>query len=415
MSEPVKTRPVARDASTPARVPRVAHLIDSLDVSGGAERQLVSNLRSFDHSQISHHVVLIKSSSTSRASDLPETVHTWVLSEEGAAMSRLEVTRALHRLVKREGFDLIHASLPDSALAARLVGMFTGVPVVESLVNISHEAIRTVDNPAVTRPKLAFHRWLDRITTMRVRRFHAVSEAVADSWTDTVGIDRDRIDVIPRGIDMSVFHTDDHGREANRTAVLEEFDLPNDTFLVMAVGRLEPQKGHRYLIEATHLLTEEIPQLRVLLVGRAGSSAPRLEAEVKELGLEDVIVMTGSRTDLPRLLSASDVFAFPSLFEGNGGNAMIEAMAMGLPVVTTGAAPMTDLIPDDRHGILVPRRDPEALADAIRVLHSQPGLRSKLGDAARKRTEGFLTPEGAADRYEDWYRSLLGVPTEHEE
>ncbi|HSM44463.1 MAG TPA: glycosyltransferase [Acidimicrobiia bacterium] len=389
----------------------MAHLIDSLDVSGGAERQLVSNLRSFDHSQISHHVVLIKSSSTSRASDLPDSVDTWVLSEDGAAMSRLEVTRALHRLVKREGFDLIHASLPDSALAARLVGMLTGVPVVESLVNISHEAIRTVDNPAVTRPKLAFHRWLDRLTTMRVRRFHAVSEAVADSWTDTVGIDRDRIDVIPRGIDMSVFHKDDRGREASRRAVLEEFGLPKDTFLVVAVGRLEPQKGHRYLIEAAHLLTEEIPEMRVLIVGRAGSSAQRLEAKVKELGLEDVIVMTGSRTDLPRLLSASDVFAFPSLFEGNGGNAMIEAMAMGLPVVTTAAAPMTDLIPDDRHGILVPRRDPEALADALRVLHAQPKLRSQLGDAARKRTEGFLSPEGAADRYEDWYKSLLGVPT----
>lgn len=408
MSEPASTRPI--DTPAPAsRPPQVAHLIDSLDVSGGAERQLVANLRAFDHDLIRHDIVLLKSADVSRAADIPESVNMWLLGDKGKPMSRRQATLALYRLVRRERFDLLHASLPDSALAARLVGMATGTPVVESLVNISHEEIRTVDNPGVTMSKLRMHVWLDRLTTFRVERFHAVSNAVADSWADTVKIDRKRIDVIPRGIDRGQFGVSESEREELRASVLEELDLPDDTFLVLAVGRQEPQKGHRYLLEAAHGLRETIPNLHVLIVGRNGLASGRLEALMTDLDLGDIVTMTGSRTDLPRLLAAADVFAFPSLFEGNGGNAMIEAMAIGLPIVTTGVAPMTDLVPSDEFGLLVPRTDPAALADALARLAADPGLRARLGAAARNRAAGFATPEESARRYEEWYRQVLGV------
>ncbi len=408
MTDPTGTSPVEIHAPR-SGPPRVAHLIDSLDVSGGAERQLVANLRAFDHDLIRHDIVLLKSAEISRAADIPESVGTWVLGEKGKPMSRREATMALYRLVRRERFDLLHASLPDSALAARLVGLATGTPVVESLVNISHEEIRTVDNPGVTMPKLRMHVWLDRLTTFRVRRFHAVSNAVADSWADTVKIDRDRIDVIPRGIDRGQFGVENAERREHRASVREEFGLSPQTFLVLAVGRQEPQKGHRYLLEAAHQLREAIPDLHVLIVGRTGLASGRLNALMKDLDLRGVVTMTGSRTDLPRLLAAADVFAFPSLFEGNGGNAMIEAMAIGLPIVTTGLPPMTDLVPSDEFGVLVPRTDSDALAEALTKLEADPDLRRRLGAAASERAAGFATPEESARRYEDWYRQILGV------
>lgn len=390
------------------RTPRVAHLIDSLGISGGAERQLVANMRSFDHDLIHHDVVLLREAKASRVADLPSSVHTWLLND-GKPTGRIRSALSLHKLVNEQKFDLIHASLPDSALIARMVGLATGTVVVESLVNISHEPIRTVDNPSVTPTKLQLHTWLDRITTARVRRFHAVSDAVAESWSRTVKIDPGRIDVVPRGIDLSEFTVDEVSRAEHRRSVREEFGLNSDAFLVLAVGRQEPQKGHRYLLEAASLLTSRIPDLHVLIVGREALSSQTLVSQVEELDLTNTVTMTGARRDLPRLLAATDIFAFPSLFEGNGGNALMEAMAVGLAIVTTGAAPMTDLVPNERYGILVPPRDAEKLASALARLASEPDLRSRLGDAARERAQGFASPEELARRYEAWYRSILDI------
>jgi glycosyltransferase involved in cell wall biosynthesis len=386
--------------------PKIAHVIDSLSISGGAERQLVANLRAFDHDLIEHHVVLLHEAAETRRSDLPPAVHVWNLGENGAAMTRARAAKRLVDLVRRERFDLVHASLPDSGLAARVVGMLTPTRVVESLVNISHEPIRAVDNPNVTEGKLRLHTWLDRLTMRGVDRFHAVSQAVADSWQRVVGIDPARIEVIPRGIDQTWLRSD--VTENSRSDVRSEFGFPEEAFLVIAVGRLEPQKGHRYLLEAVAELSEAIPQLRVLIVGRQGIASPAIERQLKTSDLENTVVLAGARRDVSRLLAASDVFAFPSLFEGNGGNAMIEAMAMGLPVITTSSPPMTDLIPDNDHGRLIPRRDSTALLQALVELHADADLRARLGKTAKERAMGFASPADISQRFEGWYRQILG-------
>ena len=393
---------------TQSKVPRVAHVIDSLDISSGAERQLVANLRAFDPSAIEHHVVLMRKTPTSRVADIPSSVRLhWLEDSNGRGRSRLGYARELAALTREHGFDLIHASLPDSALASRIAGMTTRTPVVESLVNISHEQIRTIDNPKVTRTKLAFHTWLDRLTTRKVRRFHAVSRAVADSWAQVVRIKPSLIDVIPRGIDRAQFGSTEEQRERNRASVIQEFEFPESTFLVVAVGRQEPQKGHRYLLEAADRLRDQLPNLRVLLVGRRGLATRNLDSIIEDLSLQEIVRMIGPRRDVARLVAAADVFAFPSLFEGNGGNALIEAMSMGVPVLATNIAPITDLIPDETCGVLVPRTDSPALATALSHLAADPDLREKLGRAGAERATGFPTPEEVARVYEDWYRGLL--------
>lgn len=388
------------------RRPRVLHVIDSLSISGGAERQLVANLNSFDHSTIEHHVAILRTSEDSRAGDLPPAVRVRTLGNEGDDLSRIRAAMKLIRLIRADGIDLVHASLANATMAARLAGMVTGTPILESLVNISHEDIRTVDNPSVTTWKLRFHIIIDRLTTWRVTRFHAVSQAVAESWAKVIKIDPARIDVIPRGIDLPALHAR-LGEEETRVTVRKEFDMPADAFVVVTVGREEPQKGHRYLIEAAAAARPALPAARYLIVGRRGNASPAIERLIAELAVDDIVIRAGSRRDIPRLLAAADVFAFPSLFEGNGGNALIEAMAMGLPVITTGAPPMTDLVPNDEFGILVPLMDPDALAAALVRLHSSDELRSTLGEAAKSRSRTFLTPAAAADVYEALYRKML--------
>jgi glycosyltransferase involved in cell wall biosynthesis len=189
--------------------------------------------------------------------------------------------------------------------------------------------------------------------------------------------------------------------------VFDEFDLPSDAFLILTVGRVEPQKGHRYLVEAMAALRQRLGSARVVIVGRSGHASPMVERLVEENGLEDVIRLVGGRRDVRRLLVASDLFVFPSLFEGNGGNAMIEAMAAGLPIITTGASPMTDLIPNSEFGVLVDRCDSHGLAEAIHALANDRDRRKRLGEAARERASGFSSPAQAARAHQEWYATLL--------
>lgn len=384
----------------PART--VLHVIDSLDISGGAEKQLVANLNSFSDPRLVHELAILKTTETSRLGDIPDRVPVHVLFRPDETPTRWTTTSRLRALTQTRRPDLVHASLPMSSLATRLVCATTKTSGVESLVNISHEPVRTVDNPNVTETKLRFHTILDRMTLRSLSGFHAVSQAVAESWVETTGIDRTKVRVIPRGVDLSSFSAG--SPDSN---LRDEFGLPAEATVVLSVGRVEPQKGHRYLVEAAESLRETHPSLRFLIVGRAGNSSPAIEKLINDNGLGDRVILTGPRRDLPRLLASADIFAFPSLFEGNGGNAMIEAMASGLPIITTGHPPMTDLIPDDEHGRLIERCDSDGLAQALAQLADSADLRRRLGSAARRRAETFLSPQEVALQQEDWYLDLV--------
>ena len=386
---------------------RVAHVIDSLDVSGGAEKQLIANLRAFDRDRLTHELILIKSASESRLDDVPDDIETTILFPDQKGVARRQIVTRLVQQARAEKYDLMHAALPDSALATRAVGMATRTLAVESLVNISHEGIRTVDNPAVTNSKLRAHSMLDRLSMKGIDRFHAVSSAVADSWCRTVGLDRQRIVVIPRGVDhgqLGAVRDLPDGAHVETRATL---GVDADAFLVVSVGRQEPQKGHRYLIEAAHRARGSIDRLRVVIVGREGNSTTAIKDLVDQLGASDTVQLAGPRHDVAEILAASDVFAFPSLFEGNGGNAMIEARAAGLPIITTNAEPMTDLVPDDGVGMLIERFDVEALSRALVKLFNDKGLRAKLGEAAYQRALTFPSPEKVAKQVENWYFETL--------
>lgn len=342
-----------------------------------------------------------------RRSEIPGDVEVNYLFSEGEATSRPRIVSRLRSFVREKKPDLVHASLAASSLATRVVARMDNVKAVESLVNISHEPVRTIDNPSVTRSKLRFHTLVDRVTMAALEGFHAVSQAVADSWINVVGLDGDRIRVIPRGVHLDAPMPGPEERSLARRAIQEELGLRQDVLLVLNVGRIEPQKGHRYLIDAFSNLGSRHPDVHLVLVGRPGNSSPAVERQVSELGLSDRIHLVGARADVSSFLNAADIFAFPSLFEGNGGNAMLEAMAAGLPILTTAHPPMTDLIPDSSVGLLSPRGDVSAITEALDRLATDGELRSELGRAARTRVETFLRPHEVAKEHESWYVELL--------
>lgn len=366
----------------------------------------MANLRRFRDPRLSHHLVCLYAEDYgTRAPDVPpDTPVTYLYGDGVRRAGRLQTIRRLHHAIGDLHPDLIHCSVAEASLASRIVGMTRRVPVIESLINISHEQVRTVDDPAVKRWKLRAHTMADRFTARAVTRFHALSEAVADSWQRTVGISPSRITVIPRGVDVDDLQR--QGREGNSRA---DLGLPSAVPLILAVGRQAAQKGHRYLIAALPEVLQAVPQARLVIAGQPGNMTPDLQAMVQQLGLADTVIMVGARDDVPALLAACDVFVYPSLFEGLGV-ALLEAMAAGCACVTSDVPPLSEVVTDGVTGLLVPSRDPAALAAAmLRLLHDRE-LASALGSAARLHIASDYPLQAAADRIESLYREVLSLP-----
>jgi glycosyltransferase involved in cell wall biosynthesis len=390
----------------------VLHVINSIGLSGGAEAQLVANVRRFSDPQIAHHVAyLYHGERDSWAAELSVPVTRINGSSDRAALlvSGLRLLRLVHTLEP----DLIHCSLMDASLLSRVVGRLTRTPVLESLVNISHEPIRTVDSGAVKMWKLGIYQWLDRLTMSRVTAFHALTDEVARSWVQTVGLDPGRITVIPRGISLDALGAA-RLSQVERDRFRRELVGDPNALLVLAVGREEPQKGHRYLLEAFSAVRDRRPDAHLVMAGRGGSSSSALDATVDELGIGSSVHRLGIRTDVYRLMRASDLMVFPSLYEGLGVS-LIEGMGSGLPVVVFDRPPMNQIVNDHETGLVVADRDPKALAEAILALATDTQVAMQLGANAEARVRADYDIAETARRVEELYREVLAGATRQQD
>lgn len=306
--------------------------------------------------------------------------------------------------LRRSPPDLVHTMLFEADLLGRLAAAGTGIPVLSSLVNTSYEPARFRD-PNISRPRLRAVQVLDALTgRLLTTHFHALTGAVKDSAVRTLRLPPERITVVPRGRSPARLGTPGPERRerARRALGLE----PGDE-VVVNVGRQDYQKGHRFLVEAAALLAPERHRLKVVVAGKEGRMTPELRRLSAERGLEGTVRFLGNRSDVPDVLAAGDVFAFPSLYEGIGG-AVIEAMALGLPVVCSDIAPLREVVEAGRSALLVPPEDPASLASALARLLDDRALARRLGDRGREVfRERFSLELGAAEMAR-LYRSMLG-------
>jgi len=227
----------------------------------------------------------------------------------------------------------------------------------------------------------------DRVVSRFVDRVIAVSEAARSFLISGKGYAAEKVVVVPNGRDLSTFRPG-----AARDAVRKELGLDRAVPLVGVVGRLEPQKGHAYLLEAWPSVLAEFPDARLLIVGD-GSLRSRLQTRAHELAVADRIIFAGFRADVPRVLDALDILALPSLYEGMPLTA-IEASAMARPVVATAVDGTPEVIREARTGRLVPPADPGALSRAIRGILRDPLGAERMGRAGRD----FVLDRFALDR-----------------
>ena len=238
----------------------------------------------------------------------------------------------------------------------------------------------------------------------------AISAAVADALVRS-GVARDRIELIPSGVDCDRFRPPD---AAERTRARSELGLAPGDFAVGTVGMLEARKGQRYLIEAIRLLRDgegaalasaTTANVRGFIAG-AGGQADALAAEIETRRLADSIRLMGLIDDSRSLLWALDSFAMPSLQEGLGV-AALEAMACGLPVVASATGGLVDAVEDGITGIQVPAGDARALANAIELLFANRDSRAAMGAAGRARVSEKFALEAMARATLALYRACL--------
>jgi glycosyltransferase involved in cell wall biosynthesis len=179
--------------------------------------------------------------------------------------------------------------------------------------------------------------------------------------------------------------------------------------LIGVVSRIARGKGLQYLLEAAPDVIARIPQAKFLIIGD-NSFNPEYREELKrqtiKLGLQDRVIFTGFRLDVPNILSSLALSVLPSLNEGLS-NSLLESMAAAVPVVATNVGGNPEVVVDGVTGLLVPPRNPAALAEAIcRVLRT-PGLRNKLGQAGRRRVLEHFSNERMIRNVERLYGELL--------
>ena len=374
------------------------HIITRLDRGGSAENTVltVSGLEGrFD-------VELVAGRTTSPTPELSRLGmvkgRDWIevpeLVREIDPLKDLRALFKLYFLIRKGRFQIVHTHSSKAGALGRLAARMAGVPIV---VHTPHgHVFYGYYGPLLSRLFAAVERFLalitDRIVTLTERgKWEHVRFKVAGP---------EKFVVVHSGVDLGPFL--EVGADPGRTK--EDLGIAPEDRVVGSLGRLVPIKGHRYLIEAAGLVLSRFRNVTFLLAGE-GPLRRELEALAEGLGIAHKVVFAGHRDDEAEVISAMDIFVLPSLNEGMG-RVLVEAMAEGKPIVATSVGGVPEVVEHGRTGLLVPPKDPDALAGAISELLEHPEMARRFGEAGRERASLF-SAERMVERIGKLYDELL--------
>lgn len=355
---------------------------------GGAERLLVAAAGVHDHEkfEISCSYLLPR-----KAQLAPE------LESLGVPTTCLEVrderdlrwaARLRRDLIERP-VDILHAHSPYPAGIARWVAATLPRRIRPKLMYTLHNTWGSFALPS-------------RLINGATMRWDSADIAVSELVRSTLSAKRAaRTEALVHGIDLVAV-----AAQQDRVGVRDEFGLDPKAFVVGTVANLRPQKDYPNLLAAAASLRDHDVPVQILAVGQ-GPLATEIAAEHDRLGLHDVVQLLGERHDAIRVMSGCDAFVLASNNEGLPV-AVMEALALGLPIVATNVGGVPEAV-NATNGILVPARDPVALAEAIAVLRSDSARRAELARGAKASAAQFDMRRTVA-RLEDVYASVAGVP-----
>jgi glycosyltransferase involved in cell wall biosynthesis len=251
-------------------------------------------------------------------------------------------------------------------------------------------------------PRMPFYQAVaDRILARMTDRAIAVSQSTADFLVAERFVPRERVHLIWNGAPLDTFAPAPPQRAQ---AVRAALGIAPAAPVIGAIARLNEQKGHRYLIEAAALVLKTRPNVRVLIAGDGDLMQP-LQEQARALGIADRVIFAGHRDDVPDLLGAIDVFCISSIYEGTPLT-LFEAMASGKTIVSTSVDGCREVLQDGTTGLLVPSRDPAALAAALSRVVDDRALARTLAEAARTSSRQYDVAE-CVRRMEALYDEVL--------
>jgi glycosyltransferase involved in cell wall biosynthesis len=362
-------------------VRRVLHLLSRFEI-GGAERQLVERLRR--HPRGFEPLLACSELSGKFLGPVRALgIEPFVAPLRGLAHpSALGAIAKLAKYMRDRQVELVHSH--DFAMSALglVAARIAGARIIVDRVDLGH--LRPGFGP--------WHRRLEAFTARHADLVCTNADAVREVCIREEGCDPARVAVLRNGLDLRHFDA-----EATRPGG----PLPQGR-LVAVIANLWPVKGHRVLVEAAVLLRDRFPDLRFVCAGEGFAEMAHVRRRIRELGLEERVVLLGHRTDVPWILARSTAFTLCSSAEGLS-NAVMEAMAARLPVVATAVGGNPELLGDGR-GVLVPYGDPQALARALARVLDDPEAARCMGRRARAFVEAELTQERSQTAHEELYQ-----------
>ena len=300
-------------------------------------------------------------------------------------------SRHLANLLRRERVDVIHAHQYTPFFYGMMARLLYRRPPVLFTEHGRHQ-------PDYPRPKRIF---ANRLFLKRRDRVVGVGEAVRQALIQNEGIPADRVGVIYNGINLAPFALGTPDRDALR----REIGVGARDLVIFQVARLDYLKDHATAIRTVERVAHCCPGVRLILVGE-GPETKAIQNLVRQRGLDPYVRFLGLRTDVARLLPASDLFLLTSISEGIPLT-LIEAMAAGLPVVSTQVGGVREVVEDGQTGFLAPAGDDSLLADYILKLAASPGLRRQMGNVGRERASMMFSETQMHGLYLRLYHEML--------
>jgi len=368
---------------------RVLHVLANLG-AGGAERMAVHIVLGLNRQRFEPAIVAY---SGRYGSDLEQQldgagVKTWFLGK-GPGFDWRTYYR-LHRVFKEFRPDIVHTHVHVMRYAFPSLVYFKPRLMVHTVNNIAEREIE---------PRA---RWLQRLAYRRGVIPVAVAREVANSLQRLYGIGNSR--VVWNCIPTDLYASPQTSRQAWR--VKQGFS--EEDVLFVCVARFAPQKNHALLINAFAKGPASDPKAHLVLAGQ-GVLRAQLQERVNKLGLTSRVHFLGLRTDIPDVLGAADIFALGSDYEGNPLS-VIEAMAAGLPIVSTAAGGVPELLQNGKQGFIVEPGQGERLSEAMMTLLKDPGLRQTMGAAAAARAKEKFDVSAMVRAYEELYDEISATP-----